>query len=437
MSATQLRIGTGEADITPPTGLLMCGSLKPRTNVGKEDPLLAKTLVAESGGTRVAIVGVDLIGLPRAIVDPAIALAHRQTGIDADKIIVSCSHTHTGPYTADGLYAYDVTNQAYLDTLPGAIAASIAQANASLQPATMYVGRQAVYHLLHNRRVLAKDGKAINTWMGDLTNDLQRTPQLVGSEGPIDPELWVLRFENAQGQTIAAFVNFTLHVNMYFGTLWSADYPGVIAAEMRRIFGPQVTTVFTPGACANINATLAGPIHWREGAEYIAKQAIVAANRAYKVEGTVAVDGARRDVAAPRRDVAAAPKEAVGRLDWGGGNTHPDVFEPVAKLIAEMPPELSIPVNAVRIGPFALATNSGELFVEHGLDIKQRSPFPHTAVAELTNDYGKYQPTRDAMEHQGYESLVGANLVSVEGIELLVNTACELLDGLWERGGKA
>ena len=96
-----------------------------------------------------------------------------------------------------------------------------------------------------------------------------------------------------------------------------------------------------------------------------------------------------------------------------------------------MEEQLLVPVNAARIGPFAIATNAGELFVEHGLTIKRRSPFPHTVVAELTNDLIMYQPTREAFEQQGYETLVGPNRVSMEGIETLVERAVELLQELW------
>jgi hypothetical protein len=99
-------------------------------------------------------------------------------------------------------------------------------------------------------------------------------------------------------------------------------------------------------------------------------------------------------------------------------------------VIGAMPEQLVLPVNAIRIGPFGLASNPGELFVEHGLTIKRRSPFKHTAVAELTNDLILYQPTRQAFEQEGYETLVGANRVTIEGIEKLVDTAVELLEQL-------
>ena len=421
---TLLHVGFGEVDITPPIGLPMCGSLLPRTNVGVEDPLMAKTLFAASGGRAIAVVGVDLIGLKREIVDQAIEGAVDRTGMDPDCIMVSCSHTHSGPYTREDGYSSGVTDADYLATLPGAIATSIEKAQAASQPATMHIGRSMVYHYMHHRRVLAKDGKAI------MLDNLDAYPQLIGTAGPVDPELWVVRFDDLAGVPFGAFVNFSLHVNTRFGTTYSADYPGVIAAEMRRVYGAGFDTVFTPGACANINTTRGGR-EWRQAAEYFAEQAIIAARRAYKVEGPVAVDGARRDLAVPRRDPQSQPAGAIERLDWGGGRSWPEVFEPMLDHVGSMPDEMPIPVNAVRLGPFAIASNPGELFVEHGLTIKKRSPCRHTVVAELTNDLIGYQPTREGFEQQGYETLVGANRVSMEGIEQIVGTAVELLGELW------
>ena len=433
MEGSDLQVGFGRVDITPPVGLYMCGSLQPRTNDGVDDPLLAKTLVATSQGKAIAVVGVDLIAPPRDLVDEAISLASGRTGIDPDCIMVSCSHTHSGPYTQEGLYSFGVMNADYLATLPGALATSIEEAHAALQPATMHVGRSLVYHYLHHRRVVAQDGKAINTWMRGLTDDLVRTPQVIGTAGPVDPELWVVRFDDADGKPFGAFVNFSLHVNTHFGTHYSADYPGVIAAEMARVYGYGFSTVFTPGACANINTTRGGPGHWYEAATFFAREAVSAARRATPVEGPVIVGGARRDVAAERRDPASQPEEAIGRLDWGGGGGREDIFEPMLDHIGAMPEKLPVPVNAIRLGPFAVASNPGELFVEHGLTIKRESPFPHTVVAELTNDCILYQPTREAFEQQGYETLVGANRISMDGIEEIVGAAVELLEELWAR----
>ena len=252
---------------------------------------MAKALVAVSNHRRIAVVGVDLIGLPRAIADKTIDEAARRTGIERTDIIISCSHTHSGPYTVDGSYSFGVTDTDYLSTLPDSIATCIEKAQAACQPATMHIGRSLVHHGLHNRRVLCKDGKAFNTWMVEALNDLDVCPQILGVCGPIDPELWVVRFDELSGRPFGVFFNFSLHACSHFGTTWSADYPGVVAEYMRRALDPDTVTVFTPGACANIDPTMEGE-EWRAGAEYFADQAVVAAKRAKRIEGPIVVDAA-------------------------------------------------------------------------------------------------------------------------------------------------
>ena len=187
MDGTQFRVGFGETDITPPDGLYMCGSLDPRKNEGMTDPLQSHAMVVESGGARIAIVGVDLIGLPKALSDEIIAEAAGRTGIPADAFMIACSHTHSGPYTAEGLYSFQVTDAEYLSSLPDRIAASVEQAAGRVEPATMHIGRALVHHGLHNRRVICPDGKVLNTWMPAALNDLDVIPQVLGTAGPVDP----------------------------------------------------------------------------------------------------------------------------------------------------------------------------------------------------------------------------------------------------------
>ena len=430
MSDSQLRVGFCETDITPPEGLYMCGSLDPRKNEGMTDPLQSHALVVESGDSRIAVVGVDLIGLPKALSDEIIAEAAGRTGISADAIMIACSHTHSGPYTAEGLYSFQVTDAEYLSSLPDRIAASVEQAAGRVEPATMHIGRALVHHGLHNRRVICPDGKVLNTWMPAALNDLDLIPQVLGTAGPVDPELWVVRFDRLDGSTLGIFYNFSLHTNSKGGRTWSADYPCVVAEHIREEYGPEVISVYTPGACADINVTQGGE-RWRESATYFAEQAVDAARRAIPVVGPIPVSAIRREITVPRRDPADQPPEAIGRLNWGGAGGRADVFDRQAELVAAMPEQLTVVISAARIGPFAIASNPGELFVEHGLSIKRRSPFRHTVVSELTNDLILYQPTREAFAQQGYETLVGPNRVAMEGIERIVDTAVELVEELW------
>lgn len=108
----------------------------------------------------------------------------------------------------------------------------------------------------------------------------------------------------------------------------------------------------------------------------------------------------------------------------------PKTFDAAKREAAKLPATFKVPVSAARIGPLAIATNAGELFVEWGLSLKKRSPLRHTLVSELTNNWVGYEPTEQSLAHEGYETLAGVDFESLQGIQTLVDTAVELLQQL-------
>jgi len=428
-NVTPLRVGFSQVEITPPVGGIITGPGAP-ASTGTDDPLRARAMVVQSGDRKLAIVGLDLVKIRRDLADQAIAMVTQQTGITRDAVLICPSHNHSSPLIQmQGEKA--TANKEYLATLPKLIADSIVQADQALQPARMSIGRALVYEGVCNRRVISKaDGLVLNVWLKKL-NDLKQVPQVLGSEGPIDPELWVARFDSLDGKMLGTLVNFTCHPCLHDRIkihTWSADFPGVISGHIAEAYGKQAVCVFTQGCSGNIEPPVMWTPDWQERSAVFAQAAVDAARDAIPVEGPVVVDYARRDVEVPRCNAEAQREGAVSRLGW-----RPEAFEGAKRTAEAMPRLLNVPVSAARIGPFALATNAGELFVEWGIQVKKRSPFPHTMVSELTNDWVGYEPTELAFQHEGYETLAGANFVSLEGIQKLVDTSVEILEELWKK----
>ncbi|MFO7907306.1 MAG: hypothetical protein ACQESR_01480 [Planctomycetota bacterium] len=186
--------------------------------------------------------------------------------------------------------------------------------------------------------------------------------------------------------------------------------------------GQQAVTVFAQGCSRNINPACGQSEMWREKAAVFAEAAVDAAQRAVPIQGPVPVSYDRRHVLVPRRDPADQRAGAITRLGW-----RRESFESAEKGMAKLPDTREVPVSAARIAPLGIATNAGELFVEWGIDIKKRSPVPHTIVCGPTNDWIGYEPTAQAFAHEGHEALAGVNFVSLKGIKNLVNTALERL----------
>jgi hypothetical protein len=65
---------------------------------------------------------------------------------------------------------------------------------------------------------------------------------------------------------------------------------------------------------------------------------------------------------------------------------------------------IPVEISAITVGDVAMVGLPGEIFVELGMAIKERSPFAHTYVFELCNDSIGYVPTRVAYEEGGYEA---------------------------------
>jgi hypothetical protein len=63
-----------------------------------------------------------------------------------------------------------------------------------------------------------------------------------------------------------------------------------------------------------------------------------------------------------------------------------------------------VEIAALALGDAAIVSNPAELFVEFGMEIRRRSPFHTTLVAELANGYCGYVPTKAAFERGGYET---------------------------------
>jgi hypothetical protein len=87
-------------------------------------------------------------------------------------------------------------------------------------------------------------------------------------------------------------------------------------------------------------------------------------------------------------------------------------------------------VVGLRVGDFALVTFPGELPVEIGLGIKQRSPHKFTFVAGVTNGYLFYTPTVEQLKNRGRAQEDTDCLVAPEWQALFESKVAEILEEL-------
>ena len=72
-------------------------------------------------------------------------------------------------------------------------------------------------------------------------------------------------------------------------------------------------------------------------------------------------------------------------------------------------------LQAILIGDVAIVGAPAEYFTIFGVDIKNRSPFKYTYVAELANDWIGYLPNLEAHELGGYQTWMGLHSYAESG----------------------
>lgn len=435
----QLRAGAASADITPPPGTPMPGYYFNRGAAGVHDPLSAKAIVVEHNGVKAALVACDTISLPAAIVSEARQLIARRTGIPAANVMISATHTHTGALLLAGRTRYNLEGeplrlaQAYAKLVPERIAEAVAQAHASLRPATVRAGIGNEPALTFNRRFLMTDGSI--GW-----NPGKRNPRIVRPSGPIDPAVPVVWFEGEKAAPIAAYVNYALHLDTVGGEQVSADYPGVLARALAQAHGDGLLTLFTLGAAGNLNHIDVSTARPQKGHGEAARIGTVLAGEVLKTLWTAAPVAGSRIQAAAARVPLAVREHAPDELEWarktaatfGTKDAAPFIDLVRASRVTDTAARAGKPyeaeVQVVTLGSdVAWVALPGEIFTELGLAIKLASPFRHTIIATLANDALGYIPHRKAYAEGAYE-VVSARVAEGSGEKLVDQAVAMLLE---------
>jgi hypothetical protein len=71
------------------------------------------------------------------------------------------------------------------------------------------------------------------------------------------------------------------------------------------------------------------------------------------------------------------------------------------EMVASGKRTIDVELVGMRIGDFVMVTFPGELVVQIGLNIKERSPYDLTFVAGYTNGYIYYSPTAEQLKNVG------------------------------------
>ena len=423
------RAGAFAANINPTVlPISVNGGMTDRQAKSIHDPLHARCLVLDDGRTKLAIVVCDSCMIPRHVLDDAKQLAEKSTGIPADKMLISATHTHEAP-TAGPVFQSD-PDPAYLQHLSLQIAKGIDQAHKNLMPAQIGWGVGRNDKQVFNRRWYLKPGSMPLNPFGKTDDQVKMNPgvlnpNLVKPAGPIDPDVSIVSLRTAAGKPLAMLANYSLH---YVGGVEpiSADYFGAFAERIGQLLGadkpaagdehlPPFVGIMSNGTSGDINNVDFSRPQERKGPfEQIQVVADSVAQTAYdayqKIEhrNWVPLAMAEREIELGVRIPSAADlAEAKATLAKAGDPPYKKLDEYYARetvLLAEYPPSVKAKLQAIRIGDLGIVSSPCETFVEIGLALKQKSPLKPLFTIELANGYNGYLPTPEQFDLGGYET---------------------------------
>jgi len=452
--AGALRAGAAAVDITPTQfPVNMPGGFLPNLAQRAHDPLHARALVLDDGATTLAMVVVDNLGVVAEAVEKAKAIAAERCGLAPERILVSSTHSHTAPHShvEDG----PPEAVAYHGIVVDGIAEAIVRAHGALGPAAVGAGAHSLPDEVFNRRWFLKPGAMPANPFGGIDlvkmNPGTSPDVLLHPAGPTDPELTVLSVQDAgSGQPLALLGNYSLH---YVGhvprAMASADYYGEFARLMpaRVGAGAGFVAMMSNGASGNINNipfNVTRPP--REPFEQIRIVAQKAADAAWHARAGIDEHRAdarlgmvQREITLRRRRPTAAQVERAEAVlaitDEAERARLPRLAEHYARrtlTLVDVDETLEAPLQALRIGDLAICAIPFETFVEIGLDLKRRSPFPRTMVIGIANGYNGYLPTPEQHRLGGYETWLGTNRVQEGASVIIADHLLEMLAELAE-----
>jgi hypothetical protein len=357
--------------------------LKP--SIGQREPLAARALVLERDGTRVTWLTLDLVAVDRAFTDIIATRLGRELGT----LIVSASHTHSGPAgyldaRIAGFLTMDRLDPVVRESIVAAAVAAVRMAEATRGPAHVGVGRV--------------DG-----------------PPVIASRlgKPLDHEVVVLSLRRPEGAPVAVLWNFGIHGTMLGGS--NLELSGDVVGAASQIVEKElrVPALFVAGALGDVSPARHGRASLPEVGSELAGAVL---------DGWRAGTPLQRTALTTRTTTVALPAPRLSLRNCLGRWVPRALAVPLSDMV---PREAEL--TAVALGDIAWVVVPGELQTELGRRVKiaGRRLFGQAFVAGVSNDYLGYFVTEADYDRPAYVTC--ASVYSPDTGERLTERAVGLL----------
>ena len=374
----QMKFGVAANDITPPVGVPLMG-YDPRPSDSIDHRLRAEALACEGENSGWILVGADLCAFSSPLANLVRADIAQHTGLPRDAVMLTATHTHSGPHVSDAIWAERTEQEsAYFIDLRRKLTDTAAQAWKQRSPGTLVHARTAAPALASNRRVMTPDGTWTNKW-----SDPEGTHR-----GYFDATVDLLGIRRENGSLDALLVNFGCHP-VCFGKdsrAISGDYVSYMKDALEES-GAAGTVLFTVSGHGNIDprkCVQSDPQVVREMGEALAGIVQRALPHFSPLKGTGA---------------AAVREPWTFQTTWDIGGRLAIYFPH-----AEKGAQVETGVTALAAGDIVLLGLPGETVSEYRKKFEKASPFKHTMMISLANDMLGYLPTDEILNQGAYEA---------------------------------
>jgi neutral ceramidase len=414
-------------NITPPVGITMVGYERDHGAVGIKDDLFAKVLVLADEEKKVAIVTNDLAGIDNVLSGSIRSIVEDNTDLSIDSIMISASHTHSGPAVSVLNKSYNwmkiadnEADLAYYNYLKHSIANAIVWANKDLQPVQIGVGKGILKGLGSNRK--------------DPTADY-------------DSEVVVLLVTDLEKKPLSLLINYACHPTVLSpdNYLISGDYPSYMMRAVEKIF-TGCEAMFLQGASADISTR-----HNRRASTFTEAERMgnLLAGEVIKIASSVEtksfvdIDYATERFYIPARNFG-SDDECLKKLSQARGNLEklkraeaPENEVRTATVVLEgaecyyhLKKNLDVSgfeteMQIFRVGDLSIISVPAELSSDIGMSIKRFNCNKPMMIAGYTNDHVGYIVPADEYNKESYESW--ATMVAQEAEGTIIESAKKLI----------
>ena len=433
-----LKAGSAAISITPDNSQFLFGYPHvERYSTGVHDQLFSSALFLSDGKTELMIIANDIVSVSKESVARIRRRICEKTGVPVKNIMISATHTHSGPVTVDYISnandpVVPKADRQYIRLMEDGMVKAAVEAFNSAAPAEL--------------------GLAVTDSSGVGTN--RHDPA-----GPSDMQMPVLIVRSLQGKKyIACMLVCSMHPTVLHedSKLISSDFPGMARQILQSEFlGKECPVIYHTGPSGNqsprhvtkentfkeakrlgnILAQAVGRILHK--INYTSDNPLVCIQRFVDLPGRSfqgireikqQLDQAAKKLDKLRKSGASSQEVRTAEVDWFGAEETLSLAQLAQEGSLDAVYQTCLPaeIQVIGIGRWTFVGWQGEIFVEYSLKVKERCE--HVYLVSCANgDLQGYIVTPEAAAKGGYEA--SNSIFDHESGAILVAETLQLLNG--------